>query len=82
VAARGGRVSRVFLSGSLKRGGGGLFTRGVRRQVLRCRQLGIDAIVVLEQFQELGTLLDAVERLCPVQPPVIGVRAKLHTRHK
>ena len=48
-------------------------------QVLRCRQLGINAIVILEQFSELDTLLDVAS--CLRVQPVIGMRAKLTTRH-
>ena len=56
------------------------FRRGLGLgQVLQCRQLGIDAIVVLEQTQELGILLEAA--LAAGVRPAIGVRAKLATRH-
>jgi hypothetical protein len=51
-------------------------------QVIRCRQLGINAIVVLEQFQELEVLLEAVALLGLPEAPSIGVRARLHTRHR
>ncbi|KAK9843109.1 hypothetical protein WJX74_007147 [Apatococcus lobatus] len=46
---------------------------------LRSRQLGINAMIVLEQFSELNTLLMVSKRLGI--RPVIGVRAKLHTRN-
>ena len=48
-------------------------------QVVRCRQLGINAIVILEQFNEVDILLDVAS--CLAVLPVIGVRAKLTTRH-
>ncbi len=48
-------------------------------QVLHGRQLGIDCIVILEQYAELATLLEAAARL-GVQP-AIGVRARLSTHH-
>ena len=48
-------------------------------QALRCRQLGINTMIVLEQFSELATLL-AVSKQLGIRP-VIGVRAKLHTRN-
>ena len=51
----------------------------VARQVLHGRQLGIDCIVILEQYAELATLLEAAARL-GVQP-AIGVRARLSTHH-
>jgi arginine decarboxylase-like protein len=49
-------------------------------QVLRCRQLGINAILVLEQAQELPILLE-VSRRTGVRP-VLGIRARLATRHQ
>lgn len=48
-------------------------------QVLHGRQLGIDCVVILEQYAELATLLEAAARL-GVQP-AIGVRARLSTHH-
>lgn len=47
--------------------------------VLLARKLGINAIVVLEQMEELDLLIKA-SRTLGVRP-VIGVRAKLSTRH-
>ena len=38
--------------------------------MLRCRQLGINAIVILEQFGELEVLLDVAARLGVA--PIIG----------
>lgn len=49
-------------------------------QVLHCRELGINALVVMEQYAELDTLL-AVARRLGVRPG-IGVRAKLTTQHR
>ena len=51
----------------------------ISTQVLHGRQLGIDCIVILEQYAELATLLEAAARL-GVQP-AIGVRARLSTHH-
>ncbi|KAI8463251.1 MAG: arginine decarboxylase [Monoraphidium minutum] len=48
--------------------------------VLHCRELGINAMVVMEQYSELGTLLDCAKRL-GVRPG-IGIRAKLTTQHR
>jgi arginine decarboxylase len=48
--------------------------------VLRARQLGINAIVVLEQASELDLILKASTNVGV--PPVIGIRAKLSTRHE
>ncbi|GBF89380.1 arginine decarboxylase [Raphidocelis subcapitata] len=48
--------------------------------VLHCRELGINAFVVLEQYGELATLLAVSERLGV--RPAIGLRAKLTTQHK
>ena len=48
-------------------------------QILRSRQLGINAIIILEQIHELETLL-IVSKQLGVEP-VIGVRARLTTRH-
>jgi arginine decarboxylase len=48
--------------------------------VLHSRQLGIDALVVMEQYSELDTLL-SVAAETGVRP-AIGVRAKLTTQHK
>ena len=48
-------------------------------QVLHARQLGINCIVVLEQYAELGTLLAAAAALGV--RPAIGVRARLSTHH-
>ena len=48
-------------------------------QVLHGRHLGINCIVILEQYAELATLLEAAARL-GVQP-AIGVRARLSTHH-
>ncbi len=47
--------------------------------MLHGRQLGIDCVVILEQYAELATLLEAAARL-GVQP-AIGVRARLSTHH-
>lgn len=47
--------------------------------VLRARQLSINAIVVLEQYSELAILLGVASRLRV--RPVVGIRAKLNTRH-
>jgi arginine decarboxylase-like protein len=47
--------------------------------VLHARLLGINCIVILEQYAELGTLLEAAARL-GVQP-AIGIRARLSTHH-
>lgn len=49
------------------------------RQVLHARQLGINCVVVLEQYAELGVLL-ATARKMAVRP-AIGIRAKLSTHH-
>ena len=49
-------------------------------QILRCRQIGINAIIILEQIHELDTLL-AVSKKLGIEP-VIGVRARLTTRHE
>ena len=38
--------------------------------MLRCRQLGINAVVILEQFEELEILLDVAARLGVA--PIIG----------
>ena len=48
-------------------------------QVLHCRELGMNAMVVMEQYSELDMLLEAARRL-GVRPS-IGIRAKLTTRH-
>ena len=56
-----------------------MFHSPVSVQALRSRQLGINTMVVLEQFSELDTLLTVSKRLGI--RPVIGVRAKLHTRN-
>lgn len=48
-------------------------------QVLHCRELGMNAMVVMEQYSELELLLGAARRL-GVRPS-IGIRAKLTTRH-
>ncbi len=48
-------------------------------QVLHCRELGINAIVVMEQYSELEMLLNEARRLGV--RPAIGIRAKLTTRH-
>ncbi|KIZ00017.1 arginine decarboxylase [Monoraphidium neglectum] len=48
--------------------------------VLHCRELGINALVVMEQYAELGMLLDASARLGV--KPGIGIRAKLTTQHR
>ncbi|BDA46967.1 Biosynthetic arginine decarboxylase [Coccomyxa sp. Obi] len=48
--------------------------------VVQCWRLGIEAVVVLEQFKELGLLLRVAHKM-GVRPK-IGVRAKLSTRHK
>lgn len=48
-------------------------------QVLHCRELGINAMVVMEQYSELDTLLNVSKRLGV--RPAIGIRAKLTTRH-
>ncbi|KAI7844481.1 hypothetical protein COHA_001941 [Chlorella ohadii] len=47
--------------------------------VLHCRELGMNAMVVMEQYSELDLLLSAARRL-GVRPS-IGIRAKLTTRH-
>lgn len=47
--------------------------------VLHCRELGINAIVVMEQFAELDMVLETGQRLGV--RPVLGVRAKLSTQH-
>lgn len=52
---------------------------GVPPQVLHCRELGMNAMVVMEQYSELDLLLAAARRL-GVRPS-IGIRAKLTTRH-
>ncbi|CAI5484429.1 unnamed protein product [Closterium sp. Yama58-4] len=46
---------------------------------LVARKLGLNSIIVLEQMQELPLVLEASKRLDA--RPVIGVRAKLSTRH-
>ena len=48
-------------------------------QVLHCRELGVNAMVVMEQFSELEMLLCASKRLGV--RPAVGIRAKLATRH-
>ena len=48
-------------------------------QVLHARQLGINCIVVLEQYAELGVLLATAHKMGV--RPAIGVRAKLSTHH-
>ena len=48
-------------------------------QALQCRRLGINAMIILEQFSELDILLKAAAKLGVA--PVLGVRAKLTTRH-
>jgi len=48
-------------------------------QVLHCRELGINAMVVMEQYSELDMLLSVSKRLGV--RPAIGIRAKLTTRH-
>ncbi|EIE21904.1 arginine decarboxylase [Coccomyxa subellipsoidea C-169] len=48
--------------------------------VVQCWRLGIEAVVVLEQFKELGVLLRVAQRMGV--RPVLGVRAKLSTRHE
>eukprot|EP00884_Botryococcus_braunii_P003545 jgi/Botrbrau1/13191/Bobra.0351s0004.1 len=48
--------------------------------VLRCRQLGINALLVLEQAQELPVMME-VARRTGVRP-ALGIRARLATRHK
>jgi arginine decarboxylase-like protein len=53
--------------------------RSYASQVLHARQLGINCIVVLEQYAELGVLL-ATARKMAVRP-AIGIRAKLSTHH-
>ena len=53
--------------------------RSSQTQVLHGRQLGIDCVVILEQYAELAMLLEAAARL-GVQP-AIGVRARLSTHH-
>ncbi|KAL4430340.1 hypothetical protein ABPG77_002146 [Micractinium sp. CCAP 211/92] len=47
--------------------------------VLHCRELGMNAMVVMEQYSELDLLLAAAARLGV--RPAIGIRAKLTTRH-
>eukprot|EP00850_Spirogloea_muscicola_P018634 SM000173S03003 [mRNA] locus=s173:178521:182384:+ [translate_table: standard] len=47
--------------------------------VLLARQLGIHGVLVLEQMKELDLVLDVARRLGI--RPVVGVRAKLSTRH-
>ncbi|KAK9830421.1 hypothetical protein WJX72_011676 [[Myrmecia] bisecta] len=47
--------------------------------VLQSRQLGINAVVVLEQYQELDIVLEVSRRLGV--RPVLGIRAKLTTKH-
>ncbi|GBG88752.1 hypothetical protein CBR_g48280 [Chara braunii] len=47
--------------------------------VLLARQLGVNAIIVLEQMDELQLVIDISRRLGA--KPVIGVRAKLSTKH-
>ena len=51
----------------------------ISMQLLQCRQLGINAIVILEQLSELDVLLRVASHMRVT--PVIGVRAKLTTRH-
>lgn len=46
---------------------------------LHSRQLGINTIVVMEQYSELDLILNASKKLNV--SPVIGIRAKLSTRH-
>lgn len=48
-------------------------------QVLHARQLGINCIVVLEQYAELDVLLTTAHRMAV--RPAIGIRAKLSTHH-
>ena len=47
--------------------------------MLHCRELGLNAMVVMEQYSELGMLLGVARRL-GVRPS-LGIRAKLTTRH-
>ena len=47
--------------------------------MLHCRELGINAMVVMEQYSELDMLLGVSKRLGV--RPAIGIRAKLTTRH-
>eukprot|EP00850_Spirogloea_muscicola_P006747 SM000032S12131 [mRNA] locus=s32:612951:616829:- [translate_table: standard] len=47
--------------------------------VLLARQLGINGVLVLEQMKELDLVLDVARRLGI--RPVVGLRAKLSTRH-
>ncbi|KAI3425248.1 hypothetical protein D9Q98_009016 [Chlorella vulgaris] len=47
--------------------------------VLHCRELGMNAMVVMEQYSELELLLRVCRRLGV--RPAIGIRAKLTTRH-
>ncbi|GAB4817650.1 hypothetical protein N2152v2_004696 [Parachlorella kessleri] len=48
--------------------------------VLHARELGINAMVVMEQFSELGMVLSVAKRLGV--RPAIGIRAKLNTQHR
>ncbi len=48
--------------------------------MLHARELGINAMVVMEQFSELGMVLSVAKRLGV--RPAIGIRAKLNTQHR
>lgn len=48
--------------------------------MLNARELGINAMVVMEQYSELDMLLEVSKRLGV--RPAIGIRAKLTTQHR